>query len=205
MVRIRPGVIPAVFLSDEDSEARRGLTVPVAFIWIPGGRLGSVATLWEMRRLARRAADDPLTGKLLTTILSVSPPSDSWERARMIRDWLAAHVRFLYDPEGVSRYVGGPLAVDDYLRDPVTEQYPQLRRTGEIRGDCDDVAMLAAGLARAAKLPAVRFRVVSFDPVPPHPYSHVFTEGLTSRGWTEFDVTRRGAAPPVTRSEVLTV
>jgi transglutaminase-like putative cysteine protease len=124
----------------------------------------------------------------------------------MIRGWLAEHVRFLSDPVGVSRVAGGSVEVDDYLRDPVTEQLAQLQRTGEIRGDCDDVAMLAATLLLAAGLPAVRFRVVSFDPVPPAPFSHVFTEALTTRGWLDLDITRRAdGGPPVTRTEVRTV
>jgi transglutaminase-like putative cysteine protease len=124
----------------------------------------------------------------------------------MLRSWLADHVRFLDDPVGVSLVGGGIAEVDDYLRDPITEQVRQLQATGEVRGDCDDVAMLGATLARAAGFSAVRFRVVSFDPSSPHPYSHVFTEVLTSRGWLDFDVTRtRWPGPAVTRTEVLAV
>ena len=53
----------------------------------------------------------------------------------MVRDWMASHVVFLSDPEAVSLAAGGSVRVDDYVRDPVGEQYPQLRRSGVIRGD----------------------------------------------------------------------
>lgn len=158
-----------------------------------------------MRRLARQAAPHPETVQLLRAILSETPPRDTWERATMLRAWLAAHVRFLADPLDVALAAGGRAAVDDYLRDPVTEQYPQLRATGEIRGDCDDVALLAATLALAAGLPAVRFRVVSFAP-PPSPFTHVYTEVRTSRGWLDADVTRTSwPGPAVTRTETVSV
>ena len=123
----------------------------------------------------------------------------------MLRDWLAGVVRFTSDPETVALKAGGEVAVDDYLRDPVTEQIPQLRATGEIRGDCDDVATLGASLALAAGLP-VRFRVVSFSPNPPMPFSHVYAEALTSRGWLDLDVTRTVTpGPRVTRTDTVTV
>ena len=124
----------------------------------------------------------------------------------MLRDWLAVTVRFRDDPAHVALAGGGVAAVDDYLRDPITEQLPQLRQTGEIRGDCDDVATLGATLALAAGLPAVRFRVVSFRADRPQPFTHVYTEVLTSRGWLDFDTTRtRSPGPRITRTDTVTV
>ena len=124
----------------------------------------------------------------------------------MLRDWLAQAVTFKDDPATVSLAAGGVAAVDDYLRDPITEQLPQLRQTGTIRGDCDDVATLGATLALAAGLPAVRFRVVSFQPAAPRPFTHVFAEVLTSRGWLDFDTTRtRFPGPRITRTDTVTV
>ena len=47
-------------------------------------------------------------------------------------------------------------------------------------------------------------RVVSFDPLAPHPFTHVFTEALTTRGWLDLDITRTAdGGPPVTRTEVV--
>ena len=203
---MRPGGDPWPFAYPVTGtrESWPALTVPVSLSWIPGGSWGSLSTLAAMRTLARRAASHPDTVALLRSILSDRWPADLWERAVMVRDWMASHVVFLSDPEAVSLAAGGSVRVDDYVRDPVGEQYPQLRRSGVIRGDCDDAASLGATLGRAAGLPA-RLRVVSFDPSEPRPYTHVFAELLTPRGWLDLDITRRNGSPRVTRTEAVNV
>lgn len=135
-----------------------------------------------MQQQARRAADHPILRHLAHTLAT-----DPRGFAPALRDWLKARSIFHPDPQGV-----------ETLYTPV-EQLRQLQACGTIRGDCDDVAMLAASLAKAAGKRA-RYVVVGFgSPGPSAPFRHVFTEVADRGRWHAMDITRTPAAPVITR------
>lgn len=115
----------------------------------------------------------------------------------MLRDWLARRFVFLPDPVGVGVF-GEPGQDVELVRDPVW-QVSQIDRYGTVAGDCDDAATLGAALGLAAGLP-MRFQVVGF--VTDGPFSHVWVDALTTRGWLNLDVTRRTDGPSVRRGAV---
>lgn len=109
-------------------------------------------------------------------------------QAEAIRDYLEMHTEFLRDPDNV-----------EMLHGPVW-QLDQIRKRGVVQVDCDDVAMLAAALAKAVGLRA-RFVVIAFDR-PGAPFRHVFTEvapRVANAKWTDMDVTRPAQGLPFNR------
>src|SRR5690242_19255940 len=110
---------------------------PVRRYWLPGGDAGIYQTLGEMRRLARAAAN-AVTPIAQSIVGSAGTSTERWQR---LRDWLAAHVRFLDDPVGI-----------ELVRTPL-EQLRRIKLDGVMRGDCDDVATLSAALAKALGFP----------------------------------------------------
>lgn len=165
--------------------------------------MGNRETAANMAAMARSRQADPLTRAAWLDILrSVTPPT-TYDEALMLRTWLGSHFLFLADPVGPGVFGG----VDDIelLRDPqIMLQRIQDRYVA--RGDCDDAAILGATLALAAPLPfgGVQFALVGLDPN--GPYTHVFTEVLTSQGWVDLDVTRgQGHVPTIRKREVVRV
>jgi Transglutaminase-like superfamily len=139
------------------------------------GDAGTEDTLLAMREMAHASVP----------VLPPWLPTD----AGAIHDWLAAHVRFRADP--IDREtVESPAAMLD-----------QVMRQGVAYGDCDDLAVLAAGLGlRAGLVP--RFRVVAFDRY--GPYAHVWTELVHPlTGWVEDLDLFRPDHPPVIRREAV--
>lgn len=124
---------------------------------IPAGDAGTWATLRKMRQLARHAATDPIVRKTAVGLVTGVPGSQL--QARILADWIGAHVSFVRDP-----------ATAEALH-----TVPFMLRTIAERGilgvDCDDVATLAAALGLSVGLSA-RFVVLAFNS--PH-FSHVFT------------------------------
>lgn len=168
--------------------SNRGLgaasSVPVRHQWIPGGDLGVSATLLAMRSLARGARRDArvVTAARNATAASVSPTV----QAQLLRSWLLAHTQFQADPATV-----------ELVRTPL-EQLTRIARTGVMRGDCDDVAVLGAALALALGLRA-RFVVLGFGAANA-PYQHVYAEAVTPDGGVvDFDVTRTAATQAPSR------
>lgn len=132
-----------------------------------------------MRRLVRAAVRDPLLAETAARIVGNAPNDES--SARRLREWLAEHTRFRPDPRGVEL-----IKTPRYMLAEVSGE-------GVSLGDCDDVAVLAAALGKAAGHPA-RFVLYGFRPG--EPYEHVFTELGTGAGWLELDTTRPAQMPP---------
>lgn len=109
--------------------------------------------------------------------------------ARAIRDYTAAHIRFVPDPEGVEN-ITYPM---DHMK--------FLRSHRVLLGDCDDAATLSAAMGKAVGIPA-EFRILAFYK-PDNPYQHVITY-LHPRGGSviDMDTTRFAQSlPPIaTRS-----
>lgn len=149
--------------------------------WIPGGDLGAMQTLREMRRLVNESLYQPLLINTAHEIVTPCRARDTGCQAAAIRAWLAAHFRFVPDPRGV-----------ELLRTPAV-LLEWIEQQGFVTGDCDDAAVLAAALGKAVGLMA-SFVVVGFRTTGA-PFTHVFTLLRTRDGWAEMDVTRPDNEP----------
>ena len=122
--------------------------------------------------------------------MNVAPARDSWRQALGLRNWLGIVWRFVDDPAGKEK-----------LRDP-DEMIQEYHRLGFITGDCDEVAILGAAMAKAIGLEAM-FTVYAWpDPASGTDfYSHVFATVLTPDGRSlSLDVTKpAGSVPSPTR------
>lgn len=146
---------------------------------LPPGDAGVAVTLEEMRRWAREP--DPLLTREAGRILQRTG-GDPEATAMAVRAFLHAHTRYENDPWGA-----------EVLKSP-RAMLRQIHRDGVTAGDCDDMALLAAALGRAAGLPA-RFVVLGFTRG--GPLEHVLTQLGTPSGWREIDPARPvGYRPP---------
>jgi transglutaminase-like putative cysteine protease len=139
--------------------------------WIPEGDPGTFATLAAMAEMVQGAQLEPLTQETAARI--VAGADSNATRARLLREWLKARYVFAPDPLELELVVAPPLQLCAYLQ------------LGRLSGDCDDLATLAAALARAVHLPA-RFVVIALAPA--GPFEHVWTEVFTGREWLELDL-----------------
>ena len=158
---------------------------------LPWGDAGTWFTVRTMRRLARSEAADPLV--VGTAAYITQHASGVLHTTLAIRRWLAGVTVFRPDPEGI-----------ELVRSPVAALL-EIREHGVLRGDCDDVAVLAAGLALACQLP-VRYRVLGWT-AGGH-YGHVLAEVWDGHGWIDLDVTRpqqAGMMAPPVREAAITV
>ena len=126
---------------------------------IPGGDLGTRATIGMMRSLARRGAQDLAVRETAIRVLQASGA-----RGRDAMAELGALHRFVRDE---IRFTGD-------IRGIETLQSP--RYTLSVRaGDCDDKATLLVSMARAVGIGAdLGFRTVAANPLRPRSFSHVF-------------------------------
>lgn len=133
-----------------------------------------------MASLVRQDAVLPIVRALASDVIARVPRSDPVAICEAIRAWCAGVVRFVHDPVGLE-LVHSPEALARLYR-----------AQGYVAGDCDDAAVLAAGLGRAVGCPA-RFVAVSFLDSPAT-YRHVWAEIAPPAGpgeWIECDVTRQ--------------
>lgn len=129
------------------------------------GIVGTMATARKMERMARAGSCTEPVRRLAAGLRTVSN----------LRRFLAASVRFEFDPPGHELVVHPAMMVEEIERD------------GYTAGDCDDVATLGASLALALGL-RVRFALVRFEPG--GEFLHVYTEVGSGAGWAELDTTR---------------
>lgn len=151
---------------------------------IPASNAGVRRTLQVMRALAEE--QDSITTWWARRLLNRA--GGQVDRFPIeLRAWLADVWTFVDDPLDV-----------ETVRSPGF----QLRQ-GTFAGDCDDVATLAAGLARAVGLGG-KFRVLAFDVG--RNYSHVLTEVLAPGPpgvWYDMDVTRPPGAVPAPTADMV--
>lgn len=156
-----------------------------------------------MAALAHSRQNDPLVKAAWVDILGSVVPPTTYDEGQMLREWLGQHFQFVPDPVGPGVFGG----TDDIelLRDPLL-MLQRIQSSYVAIGDCDDAAILGATLALAAPVPfsGVRFALVGLDAN--LPYTHVYTEILTVRGWLDLDVTRRSQyLPTIAKREVVRV
>ena len=146
--------------------------------WIPPSHAGIDATVRHMARIATRSARSAEVREAAAEIVG---PSSGARAADRVRDFLAANIRFQFDPPGV-----------ELIRTPEL-LLAQIRCDGVAVGDCDDVAVLGAALGMARGLRATYVLLAFHDT---DPYEHVYTELVTESGPVELDTTRPAHLPP---------
>lgn len=154
---------------------------------IPNGDDGAVETMRVMARLVHHDAVHPLVRAVASDIVTPYMQRDPVGACEAIRRWCASNIRFTRDPS------------DRELLHSPEAQLRQYEQTKIILGDCDDAAILAAGLAVAVGCRA-RFVAVAFLDSR-NPFAHVWAEIAPPTGtgaeWIECDVTRSFQSIPV--------
>lgn len=154
--------------------ARAG--VPALRTWYrPDGDAGAVQTLHRMAYLVRRGSVHPAIVEQARAIILPASRYDRPAQARLIRDWIDDHTKWIPDPHR-----------EEWLY-PASRFLARIQADGLAGGDCDDVAVLAGSLARAVGFP-VRLVAVGFQPR--RNLVHVFSQANTGGSWYSFDTTR---------------
>lgn len=133
-----------------------------------------------MAKLVRDDAVLPIVRAMASEVVAGAARSNPVSVCEAIRAWCAGAVRFVHDPVGLELVHSPEALIRLYAKQ------------GFIAGDCDDAAVLAAGLGRAVGC-AARFVAVSFLDSP-LVYRHVWAEIAPPTGpveWIECDVTRQ--------------
>lgn len=138
--------------------------------------MGTLRTIEYMRAAVREGIVDPLTDRTVSHILSGVLYRTPSTQVAAIRGWVEQHSLFQRDPHGAE------------LIRRVREQLTDIATRGAVQGDCDDAAVLAAALGKAAGFPA-RFVTLGFFRPGDH-YRHIYAELWDGMGWREMDVFR---------------
>lgn len=170
---------------------------------IADGDVGTAQTVEHIAAVIRASVAQPLVRGTVSDLVAHLGPTDYLGQLYAIRDWLSSVVRFLRDPAGVEL-----LHTPEWMLN-------EIARSGAVRVDCDDAAIMAGALAGAIGFRVVLVTVAFLDKSAP--MSHIWTSAsppvryLDSAGeqvWIELDVTRPMQALPlesVSRSKVFPV
>lgn len=139
--------------------------------WIPGGELGTEATIAKMRQFAVQSSVDPTIINLARQIVADAAELDFAAKAEAIRAWVAQNIK----------YENETYAVETLIH-PVTLIAKMKVRSG----DCDCQATLVASLLLAVGIPA-RFAVMGAY----NNRTHVWTEAEVDGVWYAVDTTNR--------------
>lgn len=149
--------------------------------WIPSGDAGTIATVNRMQTLTRHAAVTSVVRDVAARLV-LGVDYVPMLHARILRDFVTSHTRFLPDPTPAE----GLTPPDDLIR--------RLLQVGIVQGDCDDIAMMAAALGLSIGLRA-QFVVAAFH-APSAPFSHVWCDlgDPSGREWLSIDPSRTSQA-----------
>jgi len=142
--------------------------------WIPGGYLGTAATISKMRDLVTQGKRDFRVRKALGRIVRGCPSKDYHCYAKAIHAFCRDEIRYVFDPQNVE-LVESPWSI---LESGIA--------------DCDSICVLAAALYEQAGFPT-RFVTIKADGKKPDTFSHVFVEvKVPGKGWMGSDCTQPG-------------
>lgn len=151
---------------------------PVALYGIPDGVDGVRATLAAMARIVREWRHRPELTEYTRRLVANLPEKDTHAEMASVFQFVRDCVRYVRDTNGVER-----IQTPEY-----TLRY--------LQGDCDDQAILLAGMLESIGIPA-RFVAVGFSP---DFFEHVYVEAAPEFSeWIALDPTERveaGWAPP---------
>lgn len=127
---------------------------------LPGGA-GIVQTLGHMRAMTNEAITHPLIRRAAVQATEhLSSVKDKKEGAIAIGEWVRAHVKYVPDPLRV-----------EHLTNPKT-MIEAIYEKRKVFGDCDDMSMLVAAMAKSIGMPA-RFHAVGRTKKFHHVYAEV--------------------------------
>lgn len=171
--------------SGQASVERRGLA---------GGDRGVEQTLNAMADLIDAAPFDPSAVAFARMVAGSASHMTPLAQAWQLRAWLASAWRFVADPAEVELLRDVPAMLIEYTQSRV------------VTGDCDEAAIMAGGLGHIVGL-GVELVAVSFDPVPPSRFEHVYAVLLTPDGAAvNMDITKpTGPVLPAVRSMTMPV
>jgi hypothetical protein len=140
------------------------------------GDAGVFQSVERFKRVVREAHQFPVIKELAvawtTSSREVLSPDESWTR---LFSGLRSAYRYVRDTRGVEE-----------LWSPEVHAM-RLRRLGYTWGDCDDLAVLAASLARSLNLGALRFVTIA-NGRSGRAYNHIWSEVEVRPGvWRSFD------------------
>lgn len=148
----------------------------------------AAVTLARLAAICRAESAEVAIVDTATRMVREVAPLDYRGQLAAIVAWVRAHVRYVRDPVSV-----------EYIRSP--SLLVERAQTGDAAGDCDDLALLCATLARAIGFP-VKFCALGYGTpgdASAH-YSHVCAiaraGSLSLSPWLNLDTTPAGAIPP---------
>lgn len=148
----------------------------------------------HVRQLAVASQFDPDVVWAARAIVTSAAPFDRTGYCWAIRRFCESHFRFVYDARDA-----------DVLVSP-RELLARLPVDGEIRGDCDENACLAAGLGLCVGLDS-QLVLCGFGE-PDAPLTHVWSElrADVDSEWVSMDVTHPGTeTDPISRIEIIPI
>ncbi|MEO0146743.1 MAG: transglutaminase-like domain-containing protein, partial [candidate division WOR-3 bacterium] len=153
---------------------------------LPGGDLGTRATLEEMARLIHEGTRDWRVIQAARAIVAEYHPLDHLSRVNALFEFVRDKVRYVKDPVGVELLAGAPHMIEE------------IGTYGETQGDCDEKTILLGAMLQAVgypvKLVAARTRPTRGPWGIVWPYSHVYLETeLPGHGRVALDPTRNEA------------
>jgi hypothetical protein len=176
-------------------------TGPASVVGGPGARIQGIG--WgdqlaidvakHVRRLALESQFDPDAVDLARRVCTAGGGRDLDSYAAAIRACLGRSFLFVDDPR------------DAEAIDSVGDMARRIEAEGVTRGDCDEAAALAAGLALCVGFREVRL-ILEAHWYAGAPYEHIYAELLGQSGWWEMNTTApAGPLPPVGRQLIIDV
>ena len=155
-------------------------------ILLPGDA-GTHQTLDRMRGLVDAGAQLPETRQAVAAALTTALPRNPQSELSALLEWVQEHWHYVRDPTTV-----------ELVQTPAL-MLREIRRRGEVQGDCDDAAVLFGALAESAGYPT-RFLVQGPDG---DLFRHVVLEVQAGGRWLAVDPSQGthglGWAPPAGR------
>lgn len=135
----------------------------------------AAVTLQRMALTVNNIVQDPAMVEQAVSIVTGQEPHDYHAQLTVLRNWIDDHTQFVRDP-----------ADRELLRRP-DYMLEEIRKGGLAFGDCDDIAMLSAALAKCVGFP-VHFFAEAYHG---GGFSHVYAVATEPAGEEiDFDTTR---------------
>jgi hypothetical protein len=128
------------------------------------GAAGIVQTMGVMRSWVNQAIDHPLIRRYAAQATEHVPRGDQRQAALAIGEWVRAHVRYLPDPLHQENLTHPG-------NDKPTSVIQAIHAGKKVFGDCDDMAMLTAAMAKSIGMQPI-FHGVGRGKI----FHHVYTE-----------------------------
>lgn len=142
-------------------------------LWIPGGYLGTAATIEKMQELVSVGKRDFQIRTLVGNLIGKCEQKDYYCYAKACFDFCQKEIKYGFDPVGVE----------------LLESPRQILKSKV--ADCDSICILFATLCETLGLQS-RFVTIKADTARPDEYSHVFCEVKVPRkGWVGADCTMK--------------